>query len=110
MGKREEFTIVPKWKQPKCPSTGEWVETQAHPGSGTWLRRTGLPTLIMGRWQTQVCGGEEARIKGAPAVCFHVNGALEKAQLWARITDQWLSDLEVGKECDHEGVHKGIRG
>lgn len=56
-----------------------------------------------------LCRGDEARSKGLPAIYLHVNGILEKAQLF-HTAGQWLAGLELGQGCDHKWVSREFGG
>ena len=68
------FIIAPTWKQPKHPSSGEWINKLEHPGNGTgFSNKMKWITVMHQTWMSQKCmmlNEKKPHLKKLHSVCF----------------------------------------
>ena len=97
------FTVVRTWKQPKCPSTDEWIKmwhiyTMEYYSA---LKRSGIEFFVM-KWMDLECHTErsksesEKEIPDANAQIWNIKNGIDEPSARAGIkTQMWRMDLRA---------------
>ena len=94
------FTIAKSWKQPRCPSVGEWINKLWYIQTTQYysaLKRDD-PLTQEKTWGNLKCTllSERSQSEKAYTVRFQLYDILEKANFWTQLKDQCLLVGVVG--------------